>query len=383
MDLSTCYCRNRHCSRYGQTGSHSSLQLAGWHRGTRRLKCLACGHWVSARSGTAYAGIRTAATTFRQGVRQLAEGTSIRAVARNIECDKDTVGLWVPRVGQHCQRVLDYFCRQLHLSECQLDELWTFVYKKEKHLTAFEKLVGRYGDAWIWIAFDPIHKLVPTWRVGKRTLHDAKKFIKALKSKHDSHLPFFTSDELPHYADALLEIYGETYTPQRKGRRGRFPLPRKRPPSDLCYAVVIKERDGGRMVSVTTQLIYGTEKQLNTCLGDSPVSTMINTYGVERNNLTVRQHSRRLGRKVNAFSKKRIYLKYQLALAFAYYHFCCPHRGLRQKLPCPIPTKNGKGSPKKWRSMTPAMAAGFTDHVWTIDELLSFRVPPRSQWKHH
>ena len=147
----------------------------------------------------------------------------------------------------------------VHLTECQLDELWTFVYKKEKHLTAFEKLVGRYGDAWIWIAFDPIHKLVPTWRVGKRTLHDAKKFIKALKSKHDSHLPFFTSDELPHYADALLEIYGETYTPQRKGRRGRFPLPRKRPPSDLCYAVVIKERDGGRMVSVTTQLIYGTE----------------------------------------------------------------------------------------------------------------------------
>ena len=97
--------------------------------------------------------------------------------------------------------------------------------------------------------------------------------------------------------------------------------------------------------------------------------------------MTVRQHSRRLGRKVNAFSKKRAYLKYQLELAFAYYHFCCPHRGLRQKLNPPIPTKNGKGSPKKWHPVTPAMAAGLTDHIWTIDELLSFRVPPKSQWR--
>jgi hypothetical protein len=96
--------------------------------------------------------------------------------------------------------------------------------------------------------------------------------------------------------------------------------------------------------------------------------------------VTVRQHSRRLGRKVNAFSKKRASLKYQLELAFAHYHFCCPHRGLRQKLNPPIPTKNGKGSPKKWHPVTPAMAAGLTDHIWTIDELLSFRVPPKSQW---
>jgi len=381
MDLSTCYCRNRHCPYYGQTGRKARLQLAGWHRGARRLKCLECGHWISARTGTAYAGIRTPEIVFRNGVRQLAEGTSIRATARSIERDKDTVALWLPRVGQHSQRLLDYFFRDLHLTECQLDELWTFVYKKEKHLTAFEKLAGRYGDAWIWIAFDPVHKLAPAWRVGKRTLTDAEKFMKTLKSKHDSHLPLFTSDDLPHYADALLDVYGEAYTPQRQGTRGRFPLPRKRPPPDLCYAVVVKEREGHRLVRVTTRLVYGTEQQLRTFLRTSPVSKTVNTYGVERNHLTVRQHSRRLGRKVNAFSKKRVYLKYQLALAFAYYHFCRPHRGLRQKLVPPIPTKNGHGSPKKWRPMTPAMAAGLADHVWTIDELLSFRVPPRSQWK--
>ena len=381
MDLTTCYCRNPNCFCYGLSGPEARLIRRGWHRRAQRLECWECRHRFSARAGSAYAGIRSSEVLFRNGVRQLAEGASIRATARNIECDKDTVALWLPRVGRHCQRLLDYFLRDLHLTECQLDELWTFVYKKEKHLTAFEKIAGRYGDAWIWVAFDPVHKLVPAWRVGKRTLADAKQFMKTLKSKHDSHLPFFTSDDLPHYADALLDVYGEEYTPQRQGTRGRFPLPRKRPPPDLCYAVVVKEREGQRLVKVTTRLVYGTEQQLRTFLRTSPVSKMINTYGVERNHLTVRQHSRRLGRKVNAFSKKRVHLKYQLALAFAYYHFCCPHRGLRQKLAHPLPTKNGHGSPKKWRPVTPAMAAGLTDHVWTIDELLSFRVPPRSLWK--
>src|SRR5712692_9466570 len=294
------------------------LESAGWHEGARRWKCLACDHRFSSRAGTAYAGVRTPEGVYRKGVCHLAEGVSIRATARLMECDKDTVCHWLPRVGRHCQRVLDYFFRHLHFSECQLDELWTFVYKKEKHLTMLEKLAGRYGDAWIWTAFDPVHKLIPTWRVGKRTLGDARKFIQALKNRLDEHIPFFTSDDLPHYADALLDAYGEWYTPARRGTRGRVPAPRKCPPAALCYAVVIKAREGSRVVQVTTRLVYGTQDQLHRLLKTSPVSQTINTYGVERNNLTVRQHSRRLARKVNAFSKKRAYLKHQLTLAFAY-----------------------------------------------------------------
>lgn len=381
MELSTCYCRNRHCPCYGLTGKASQLQLAGWQCGARRLVCLACGRWVAARTGTAYAGIRTPELTFRDGIRQLAEGASIRAVARNIECDKDTVCHWLPRVGRHCLRLIDYFFRNLHLTECQLDELWTFVYKKEEHLTVFEKLAKRYGDTWIWTAFDPVHKLVPAWVVGKRSLINARKLIKRLKTRLDRHIPFFTSDDLPHYADALLAAYGVLVTPPRRFPRGRPPAPRLQPPADLVYAVVVKQREHGHVVRVTTHILYGTPAQVADRLQASPVSRTISTYGVERNNLTVRQHSRRLGRKVNAFSKKRVYLKSQLALAFAYYHFCRPHRGLRQKLEQPMPTKNGHGTPKRWRQVTPAMAAGLTDHVWTIDELLSFRVPPPSQWK--
>jgi IS1 family transposase len=343
--------------------------------------CLECHHWVSTRTGTAYAGIRGPERTFRDGIRQLAEGASIRTVARNIECDKDTVCHWLPRVGPHCLGLANYFFRDLHLTECQLDELWTFVYKKEGQLTAFEKLANRNGDTWIWTAFDPVSKLVPAWRIGKRRLRDAQQFIKTLKSRLDSHIPFFTSDDLPHYTDALLVGYGVKVTPPRRFPHRRPPSPYLQAPPDLVYAVVIKKKEHGHLVEIATRIVYGTAAQVTERLRASPVTKVISTWGVERNNLTIRQHSRRLGRKVNAFSKKQLFLHYQLALAFAYYHFCCPHRGLRQKLRRPIPTKNGHGTPKRWCPVTPAMAAGLTDHVWTIDELLSFRIPPRSQWK--
>jgi hypothetical protein len=144
--------------------------------------------------------------------------------------DKDTVCGWLPRLGEHCNRVMSYFFRNLHLSECQLDELWTFIYKKEDRLTPLEQLLGVYGDTWVWIAFSPVFKLVPAWVIGKRTLRDARRLIFRLKSATDGHIPFFTSDDLPHYADALLDAYGLTVRPRRRGKRGRRPLPRKRPP---------------------------------------------------------------------------------------------------------------------------------------------------------
>jgi IS1 family transposase len=380
MNISTCYCRNRECRLYGLTGKQARLKFEDWHRGAPRFRCEVCDRRVSARTGTAYSGIRTDEVTYGYAVTALAEGLALRAVGRLFGLDKDTLCSWLPRLGEHCENGMSYFFRELHLSECQLDELWTFVYKKEDQLDPIEQLLSAYGDAWVWIAFSPVFKLVPAWLVGKRTLRDARKLIFRLKSATDGHIPFFTSDELPHYADALLDGYGELQQPPRRGSRGPLPTPRKYPPPDLCYAVVVKERERGRVVNVTTRTVYGTEEQVRTALHDSPVSQVINTYGVERNNLTVRQHSRRMGRKVNAFSKDRDYLEYQLTLAFAYYHFVIPHRGLRQRLSKPVPTKGPHATYKKWKQVTPAMAAGLTDHIWTMDELLSFRVPPKRFW---
>ncbi len=380
MDTRTCYCRNPKCLDYGQTGSQAQLHPFGMPRHAPRFQCGRCGRLVWARTGTAYAGIRTGEMTYRLGAKLLAEGLAIRATARILEVDKDTVGQWVPRLGQHSLRLMAYYFRKLHITECQLDELWTFVGKKENHLDPVEQLLGVYGDAWIWIAFAPQCKLVLTWVVGKRTLSEARGLIKRLKTSLDGHIPFFTSDDLPHYADALLDQYGEVYQPPKRSGPGRPLLPYKVPPEDLLYAVVVKRRENGRVVEVASEVVYGSPERIAAAINASPVSTTISTYGVERNNLTIRQHSRRMGRKVNAFSKDREYLKYQLALAFAYYHFVVPHRGLRQRLDRPQPTNGPNGSPKKWLERTPAMSAGLTDHIWTMDELLSLRVPPKCKW---
>jgi IS1 family transposase len=198
---------------------------------------------------------------------------------------------------------MHYCFRHLHLRECQLDALWTFGTKKEAHQTPVEKLAAFYGDAWVVIAFSPVYKLVPPWIMGKRALRDARRFVLRLQSATDGSIPFCTSDALPHYADALSEVYGVWDTPPRQGTRGRTPKPRRYPPPDLCYAVVVKERRHGRVVRVTTCIVYGTTEQVEAALRVSPVSHTSNTYGVERNNLTVRQHARRIGRKVTAFSK--------------------------------------------------------------------------------
>jgi len=159
------------------------------------------------------------------------------------------------------------------------------------------------------------------------------------------------------------------------------PQPRRYPPPDLCYAVVVTERAHGRVIHVTTRIVYGTTEQVEAPLRASPVSHTIKTSGVERNNLTVRQHARRRGRKGNACSQDKNYLEYQLPLALAYDHCVVPHRSLRQRLPHPMPPKGHTGSPKKWKPVTPAVAAGLTDHVWTMEELLSFRTPPHSLWE--
>ena len=379
MDERTLHCRNGRCECCGKMGDESSMRRYGSDDGEPRFRCGNCGKVVDVREGTAYAGIRTGLQTYELGAKLMAEGMSLRATGRILEIDKDTADQWVVRLGEHCADVMAYHFRQLHLTECQLDELWTFVRKKEERLSPLEQMLDLYGDTWIWVAFAPVSKLVPAWVAGKRTLKESKQLVKCLKNRLDGHIPFFTSDDLPHYADALLEVYGQTLEPPRTGKRGRPRQAYKIPPENLLYAVVCKRREGSRVVEVTTQIVYGTPERVTQALSASPVSHAITTYGVERNNLTIRQHARRLGRKVNAFSKEHEYLEHQLALSFAYYHFVIPHAGLRQKLPRPIRTK-GDGSPKVWQPRTPAMAAGLTDHIWSMDELLSFRVPPTHLW---
>jgi len=377
MDINTCYCPDPGCSQYRIQGPGSQIIRKGFDNSIQRLQCTVCKTTFSARQGTAYLGIRDDERIFTIAMRALAEGNSIRGTGRIVEIDKDLVAAWLDQSACHCMAVTQYFFRNLSLSECQLDELWGFVYKKEDNLEAIEKILSEYGDAWVWTCFDPIHKLIPVFVVGKRSQENANHLLAALSSVTDGTIPFFTSDDLPHYKGALLQTYGVSEKVERQpGQRGRPRTPRLLPPPDLCYAIVVKKREKGRVVAVETEIVFGDEATIAALLAASPVSNTINTSYVERGNLTIRQGSRRLTRKTNAFSKERDWLEKQLWLAFAYYHFVLPNLGLRRELPEPIPTKGERGSAKRWQQVTPAMAAGLTDHPWTMEELLTFRVPP-------
>jgi IS1 family transposase len=309
-------------------------------------------------------------------MRALAEGNSLRGTGRIVGVDKDTVCDWLDKAGRHCRAVTAYLFNNLHMTECQLDELWSFVRKKEAHLTAIEKVLMWYGDAWVWIAFVPAWRLVPAFIIGKRVQENADLLIERLKAVSCGFIPFFTSDQLAHYPHALLNEYGiPEVIVQIPGQRGRKPKPKLLPPSDLLYAQVVKRRQRGRVVEVTKKVVFGSEEAIEACLAASSVSQTINTSFVERNNLTCRQCNSRLSRKVLSFSKDLTWMEKHLWLSLTYYHFVLPHASLAQPLPEPQLTR-GIGSLKKSQPVTPAMMAGITDHVWTMEELLSYRVPP-------
>jgi hypothetical protein len=127
-------------------------------------------------------------------------------------------------------------------------------------------------------------------------------------------------------------------------------------------------------VAVTTTAILGEPDAIALRLQSLPTSTTVNTSDVEREHLTWRQHNRRLTRKTNGFRQELTWLEKQLWLSLAYDHLVLPHESLRQPLPVPESTR-GQGSKRRWKPVTPAMAAGITEHVWTTQELLSYRVP--------
>jgi IS1 family transposase/transposase-like protein len=374
MDWETLYCPNKYCDYYGIPMRQGRLVKNGTSYGQPQALCKRCGSSVALSYATAYYGLESDPVIFETAVRALAEGNSLRATGRILQIDKDTVCDWLDRAALHCRSVILYLWNGLHVTECQLDELWSFVHTKEDHLPCAKIYDETYGDAWVWLAVAPVWRLVLAFVVGERTQENADLLMDRLKQVTDEHIPFFTSDQLPEYEDALLSAYGKWVYPKRNGQRGRFPHPRLVPSSDLLYAQVVKVRENGRVKEVKTKIVFGKPEVIAVLLTASPVSETINTSFVERDNLTQRQMNRRLTRKTNGFSKDIAWFEKQLWLSTTYYHLVLPHDSLRQPLEEPLPTR-GTGTLKKWKPVTPAMAAKITDHVWTTSELLSYRVP--------
>jgi hypothetical protein len=144
----------------------------------------------------------------------------------------------------------------------------------------------------------------------------------------------------------------------------------------LLYAQVVKSYRRRRIVGVKYRVVFGTMARVAQIL--AACGWTINTAFVERLNLDIRQRVAAVGRRVTTLCKGEEGLRHQLMVYHAYYNFCLPHASLRQPLVVPEPT-NGSGSAKVWRPRTPAMAAGLTDHVWSLREVLMYRVPPWPQ----
>jgi IS1 family transposase len=211
------------------------------------------------------------------------------------------------------------------------------------------------------VALDPEARLVVSLVVGKRTAAATHTLVGDFHRRTGGRvMRLITSDEYPAYTDAIRSTYGTVVTPPRAGRPGRPRQPYTQLPPGLTYATVHKGREGGRVVDVSTRVVFGTAVAVALALALSVVSRVVNTCFVERHNGTDRNRCARKVRKGYTVSKD--WDIHRAATAFSYfsYNFCWPVRTLRVKV-------DGR-----WQSRTPAMAAGLTDHVWMLSEWLAY-----------
>jgi hypothetical protein len=189
-------------------------------------------------------------------------------------------------------------------------------------------------------------------------------------------VPLFLTDGLKDYATALVTHFGHWVQPERRQDKGPRPKPRWMPLPELLYAQVVKSYRRRRIVGVTHRVVFGTQLAIEQVL--AACGWTINTAFIERLNLDIRQRVAAIGRRGNTLCQGEAGLREQLTLFQVYHNFVLPHASLRQPLLIPQAT-NGRGSAKVWRPCTPAIAAGLTDHVWSLKEVLLYRVPPWPQ----
>jgi IS1 family transposase len=261
-----------------------------------------------------------------QVISALVEGNSIRATVRMTGAAKDTVVKLLARVGEACADYQRRTLRNLPCKRLQCDEIWSFCYAKEKNVP--QELRGKfgYGDVWTWTALCADTKLIACWRVGDRDAWNAQHFMYDLSSRlanrvqltTDGHRVYLEAVDLAFGNDIDYAMLVKLYGNEPKGHGGRYSPPQ-------CIGAI-------------PTVITGRPKRRH-----------ISTSYVERQNLTMRMQMRRFTRLTNAFSKKLENHQHAIALHFMHYNFCRIHQTLR---------------------VTPAMAAGITDHVWEISEIV-------------
>jgi IS1 family transposase len=380
VDTSRHFCPHPDCAYRGWVG-WGNLSANGHPSGGpwRQLHCTACDGYFLETHGTLFHGKRVTPDLLVWAVGALAEGLGIRAVARVFEVDPNTVLHWLVEAADHLKVFSQYFLHDVRVTQVQLDELYVLLSAVKAGEISEAEALTRLSRSphWVWAAIDPVTKLLLTIDVGDRTLAMAQGFVhQVVQMLAPGCVPLFLTDGFKEYATALLTHCGQWVQPPRRQDQGPHPKPRWMPLPQLLYAQVVKTVRRRRLIRVRHRVVCGTLEAIQQVL--AACGWQINTAFVERLNLTIRQHVAAVGRRVMTLCKGEEGLRQQLALYHTYYNFCLPHTSLRLPLPQPEVT-NGTGAAKRWQPRTPAMAAGLTDHVWTLREVLLFRVPPWPQ----
>jgi IS1 family transposase len=259
----------------------------------------------------------------------LVEGNSLRATTRMAGCSINTVTKLLLDVGEACATYHDEHLRDLNCKTIEADEIWSFVYSKQKNVP--EELRGQFGvgDVWTWTALDADSKLIVSWYVGGRAFEDCMAFMEDLKARLAGRIQLTTDGHQAYVAPVGLNFRQDIDWAQIQKTYRSDPTGERRYSPPVC-------------TGIKTRILKG-----------NPDPAKISTSYVERQNLTMRMGMRRFTRLTNGFSKKLDNHMAAIALHFLHYNFARPHKTLANPYP-----------------RTPAMAAGVDDHIWSLVEII-------------
>jgi transposase-like protein len=338
MDPATTFCPNLACPARGQTGQ-GNISIHSCK--DRRFRCTECHKTFSARKGTALYRLRTSAETVSLVVTLMAHGCPLQAVVVAFGSEERTVARWLARAGAQGQAVHEPLVEPPRdLGQVQADEL---------------RVKTQGGLVWMALALMVSTRL---WLAGavspQRDLSLIRRLIVRVR-RCALHRPrLVCTDGLCSYIRAVRETCRD---PERTGAQGR---PRLRPWRHILIAQVVKRYQQRRVVAVERRIVAGTRARVETLRRRSPGDGVINTADIERLKATFRGRLAALTRRGRALARRPVTRHHGMYLIGTVYNFCTPHTSLHNA----------------GRATTPAMAAGITDHCWTVRELLSFHVPP-------
>ena len=347
MNPSDMFCPQASCPMRGQRGQGN---LVPHSQKERRYRCLVCGHTFAETQGTPFYRLRTEEAVVTRVVTLLAHGCPPQAIVAAFGFDERTVAAWQQRAGRHCEQVQRTTLRQgqVELEHVQADELWV-------------KLVGR--KLWLAVALAVPSRL---WLGGVFGAARDGDLIRALVDQvrrcAKSLGILVCVDGLPSYVTAFCRAFKETVS---TGKRGGQP---KRLPKGFLLGQVIKRAVRCRVVGVAHRAVVGSLAQIEARLHATGGGKVLNTAFVERLNATLRSRLVPLIRRGRCLARTETTLHAGLYLVGTVYNFCCFHDSLRRLNPGP--------AGRKWQERTPAMAAGLTEHRWSVSELLHYRVAP-------